>query len=418
MTYRSSARLFLLVAVALFAMGYVFRYFFLTYYISGNLQVPPEYLDWRLVNQGPLNSAMLICTAAFLFFFLIAFPTTKATARAAPEYRAIPQWGIILFVAFIGLSLVVRAVYGAALGEEVSDAGFIFGTLNYRVQSDVIPGLILLVMEISWVRKQKGQYVGAITLLAIFFIVLSAITTSKAGMVNFLAQVILLMYLTGQSIWKYPLRITVAALAGILTFIIASQLRAQAVGIGDSAIWVSLRDGHIIETLFQVIGLIANRIPGVEGLALSCGYACDTIPAFHFPTLRATAVDIFTYDIIGIQHANDFRSPGYIGGAVLLFGMAYGLALAIGGLFVGKWGCGLLDRLRFSAAARAALIFGLLRFMMEGAWFALDALTMLGGVFVVEVASRLFLPSRAGAEAGKLDISPPLQQELTPAENR
>lgn len=401
MIYRSSTRLFLLVAVALFGMGYLFRYFFLTYYISGNLQLPPEYLDWRLVNQGPLNSAMIICTGAFLLFFAIAFPMTPVKERKAPEYRSVPAFLAVLFVIFIGLSLVVRAVYGAALGEEVSDAGFIYGTLNYRAQSDLIPGLILLLMEIYWVRKQKAQYVGAMALLAAFFLALSAITTSKAGMVNFLAQVIMLMYLTGQSIWKYPLRISLAALAGVLTFIVASQLRAQALGIGDSAIWVSLRDGHVLETLLQVVGLIANRIPGVEGLALSCGYACDTIPAFHFPTLRDTAIDIFTYDIVGVQHANDFRSPGYIGGAVLLFGMVYGLIVALGGLFVGRWGCGVLDRWEFSAAARAALIFGLLRFMMEGAWYWLDGLTMITGVIVVELVSRLF---KKAADRGEVTI--------------
>ncbi|KGB53683.1 hypothetical protein OVY29_04250 [Sphingopyxis sp. SE2] len=395
MTYRPAARLFLLVVLALFALGYAFRYAFLTYYISSNTQLPPEYLDWHFVNQAPLNSAMLICTGVFALFLIIAFPTTRATDRPAPDYRDIPAWGIIAFVGFVGLSLAVRAAYGATLGEEATDAGFIYGALNYRVQSDVIPGLTLLLMEISWAQRRKFQYWGAITLLAGFFLTLSAITTSKAGMVNFLALVVMLMYITGQAIWKHPVRIILAALAGILTFIVASQLRAQALGIGDSAIWTSLRDGHVFETLLQVVGLIANRIPGVEGLALSCGYSCNTIPAFEFPTLRATAIDIFTYDIVGVQHENDFRSPGYIAGAVLLFGMVYGLAAAFGGLFFGRWVAGAVDRLKFSAAAMAALMFGMLRFMMEGAWYWLDVVTMVSGVAVVEVASRLFRQSAA-----------------------
>lgn len=397
MTYRPAARLYLLVVLALFTFGYAFRYAFLTYYISSNTQLPPEYLDWHYVNQTPLNSAMIICTAAFALFFVIAFPTTKATDRLAPSYRDVPPWGIAAFVAFVGLSLAARAAYGATLGEEAADAGIIYGALNYRVQSDVIPGLTLLLMEISWAQKRKFQYWGSIALLAAFFLILSAITTSKAGMVNFLALVVMLMYVTGQAIWKYPVRIIIAVLAGILTFIVASQLRGQALGIGDSAIWVSLRDGRVFDTLLQVIGLIANRIPGVEGLALSCGYSCDTIPPFEFPTLRSTAIDIFTYDIVGVQHDNDFRSPGYIAGAILLFGMVYGLAAALGGLFVGRWVAGTVDRLRFSAAATAALMFGLLRFMMEGAWYWLDALTMVTGVAIVEIASRLFRQSAATA---------------------
>lgn len=402
MTYRPAARLFLLVVVALFALGYAFRYAFLTYYISSNTQLPPEYLDWHNVNQGPLNSAMLICTALFTIFLVIAVPTTRAVERPAPSYRDVPSWAIAAFVGFVGLSLAVRSAYGATLGEEATDAGFIYGALNYRVQSDLIPGLTLLLMEISWVRNRKFQYWGAIALLAAFFLALSAITTSKAGMVNFLALVVMLMYITGQAIWKHPVRITLAALAGILTFIVASQLRAQALGLGDSTIWTSLRDGHVLETLFQVVGLIANRIPGVEGLALSCGYSCSTIPPFEFPTLRATAIDIFTYDIVGVQHENDFRSPGYIAGAILLFGMAYGFAAALVGLFLGRWIAGKADRLKFSAAATAALMFGMLRFMMEGTWYWLDVVTMLTGVAAVEITARIFVgPTRHGHPAQK-----------------
>lgn len=399
MTYRPAARLFLLVVVALFALGYAFRYAFITYYISSNTQLPPEYLDWHYVNQGPLNAAMLICTALFTLFLVIAVPTTRTMPRPAPTYRVVQPWIIVAFVAFIGATLFARATYGAALGEEASDAGIILGPLNYRIQSDVIPGLTLLLMEISWVQKRKFQYWGAVVILAAFFLALSAITTSKAGMVNFLALVVMLMYVTGQAIWKHPVRILLAALAGVLTFIVASQLRAQALGLGDSGIWTALRDGHILETIFQVVGLIANRIPGVEGLALSCGYSCDTIPSFEFPTLRATAIEIFTYDIIRVEHENDFRSPGYVAGAILLFGMVYGLVVALGGLFVGRWVSSTADRLRFSAAATAALMFGLLRFMMEGAWYWLDVVTMVTGVAVVEIASRLFRQSAVVAAA-------------------
>lgn len=41
MTYRSSTRLFLFVTLALFAMGYVFRYFFQSHNLGGNSSLPP-----------------------------------------------------------------------------------------------------------------------------------------------------------------------------------------------------------------------------------------------------------------------------------------------------------------------------------------------------------------------------------------
>ena len=284
--------------------------------------------------------------------------------------------------------LVLRYLFGAKLGQDVALVGFFTGTLNYRIQADLLPALILLFMEIAWLAGQRGRYLFGMALLAGFYLVLSAITTSKAGMVFFLMQVIILMYLTGQSIWKYPVRLTLAAVGGVLTFIGASQLRAQALGIGDSAIWVSLKDGYIVETLFQVVGLIANRIPGVEGVALTCGLSCDTLLAFQMPTFDRGPIDIYTYDIVGVLGTADFRSPGLIAGAIILAGLYGGAAIVLAALMVGKSACNQMDRYKFSAATRAAFLFGMLRFMMEGAWNWVDIASMLAGVMAVEAIAR------------------------------
>jgi hypothetical protein len=390
MIYRPAVRLFLFVVLVLYALGYVFRYFFLTYYITDNVALPAEYADWRFVNQAPLNAAMVICTAIFAVFVMIYFATTRTRELPAPQYRAVPAWLVSAFVAFIGATLVMRYAFGNVMGEAAADVSFFLGTMVYRTQSDLIPPLVLLLMEIAWTRNQKTQYYLAIAILAFFFLVLSAITTSKAGMINFLALVLMLMYLTGQRIWKYPLRLTLAGVAGVLAFIVGSQLRGQALGIGDSAIWVALRDGHVIEVMLQVVGLIANRIPGVEGLALTCGLQCDTLPSFTMPSFfDRSPVDIFTYDIIRIQHANDYRSPGLIGGAVLLAGLGGGALLTLAAMFAGKSFAGVMDRFQFCAAAKAAFAFGMLRFMMEGMWYWADILTMLVAVSLIEFAARL-----------------------------
>jgi len=407
MTYRSSARLFMFVTLALFAMGYVFRYFFLSHFLGDNIALPPEYLDWQNVNIGPLTSAMMICTAIFGTYFIIHIATTRSVDRQPTDYIKLPFWVFVAFGLFVIASLVVRARYGAALGQEAAaDAGFFFGTLNYRIQSDLIPPLILLIMEVAWRHQDKAQYYLGIAMLAAFFLILSAITTSKAGMVFFLAQLIMLMYMTGQNILKYPVRISLGVLAGVLAFIIGSQLRAQALGAGDSAIWVSLKDGHIADTLFQVVGLIANRIPGVEGLALSCGIDCSTLPGFHFPSLARSAADIFTYDIIRVQWANDFRSPGLIGGAVLLTGLWGGVAMVLGFLFAAKSICSAMDRYRFSAAASAAFVYGVLRIMMEGAWYWVDFVTMLAGVIATEAVSRLLIARKSSRSDSELTPQP------------
>ena len=388
MTYRSSTRLFLYVVIALFALGYVFRYFFVSYYISENIILPIEYQEWNNINEGPLASAFLICTTIFAVFVGLYAATTRKVAVQAPPYKPVSAPGVIGIIAIVAVSLALRYIYGATLGQEASTAGVVFGTLNYRMQADFIPALILLFMELTWLAKQKRYYYFGMALLAVFFLTLSAITTSKAGMVFFLAQVVMLMYLTGQAVWKYPVRLTLAALGGVLTFIVASQLRAEALGIGDSAIWVSLQDGNIAETFLQVVGLIANRIPGVEGLALTCGHSCATLPTFQVPSLERGAIQIFTYDIVGITWLADFRSPGLMAGAIILAGLYGGAAMVLAALSLGKSATYQMDKRSFSSAARAAFVFGMLRFMMEGAWYWIDVVSMLAGVAAIEIIAR------------------------------
>lgn len=388
MNYRNSTRLFFYMVAALFIFGYVFRYLFISYYISENIALPIEYKEWNGINQEPLTSAFLICSAIFLIFAGLFIFEPRALTVKFPVYKPITYFIIYGLVVLIAISLVLRYLYGATLGQDVALVGFFTGTLNYRIQSDLFPGLILLFMEISWLAGQKGRYIFGMMLLAAFYLFLSAITTSKAGMVFFLMQVVMLMYLTGQSIWKYPVRVTLAALGGVLTFIFASQLRAEALGIGDSAIWISLTDGKIMETLFQVVGLIANRIPGVEGLALTCGYSCDTLLAFQYPSFQRGAVEIFTYDIVRVAGTTDFRSPGLIAGAIIIAGLYGGAVMAILTISIGISACYRMDKRHFSSATRAAFLFGVLRFMMEGAWYWIDVLSMLVGVAAIEIIAR------------------------------
>lgn len=318
---------------------------------------------------------------------MFAATSRKVTVQAA-LYRPVPAFAIIGLVGVVAVSLALRYIYGAVLGQETSTTSFVFGTLNFRMQADFIPGLILLLMELTWLAGQQGRYYVGMALLAGFFLTLSGITTSKAGMLFFMAQVVTLMYLTGQSVWKYPVRLTLAAVGGVLTFIVASQLRAEALGIGDSSIWVSLRAGNITETFLQVVGLIANRIPGVEGLALVCGHSCATLSTFQIPSFERGAILIFTQDIVGITWLADFRSPGLIAGAILLAGLYGGAIMVLAALALAKSATHQMDKLTFSAAARAVFVFGMLRFMMEGAWFWIDVVSMLAGVATIEIIAR------------------------------
>jgi hypothetical protein len=160
--------------------------FFLTTLSGSNSSQSPEYLDRQNVNIVPLGSGIMICSAIFATYCIIHIATTRSVDRQPAQLYQVNLLGIAALGGFIVANLAVRAQYGPALGQEAAaDAGFIFGTLNYCTQSNLIPPLILLVMR--WHGGIRTRFIVILVLctLAAFFIILSAITTSKAGMLFF-----------------------------------------------------------------------------------------------------------------------------------------------------------------------------------------------------------------------------------------
>lgn len=399
-TDRSGAKLFLLMVALVYALAYVGRWIYLQYYMVNGITLLDVAPDWNTIFPRALTQSLGISTIIFGLFFLSCYSLSnkpsvmRVGSFMRVGYRAPTNAETVAVVGGILATIVFRRAYGSVLGEQPADIPFGLGTPIFRAHADFVPGLLLLLAEASWFSQSPKRYKFWICALAVFNITLSVITTSKAGVINFAVELLMFMYLTGQNIFARPWRLAALAFVGLLGFIYAAQLRAQALYIGDAQIMIALKEGRVTETLLEVAGLIMNRLPGAEGLALYCGYTCEGMPTFSMPTFGGEAGQIFTSNVIGVQGDFDFRSPGVVGGAIIIAGLYGGGLLVIGFLRVVFGIIRFFDRKGVSIAAKALLCFGIFRFIIEGVWAWQDIASLTASIILIEIIARAILVDR------------------------
>lgn len=389
-TTRTSAGLFLLMVTIVYVLAYAFRWVYLNYYLSTGVVLTDVNPEWNVITTGAFNQAFLISSLIFGAFLVVARPLGGAGSRAVlrTDYVVPNGWITLFFVLLVAFTLVVRRTYGTVLGEAPAVIPYGLGTPIYRSQADLIPGMFLLFAEAAWMTGARRNYAGWIAGLAIFNLLMALLTTSKAGLIYFAVQFVMLMYLTGQDIFAKPWRLALLALGGVLVFIVAAQLRSQALLGTDALILHSLREGRIVDTLLEVVGMIVNRLPGTEGLALYCGLTCTGLPDFTVPVLNGEAGRIFTQEVVNVRTDFDFRSPGFIGGAIIIGGLWGGALLAVAFLAFWLVLLRIADHFGLSAAFKVSLCFSIFRFILEGTWLWQDIASALAGAILVEAASR------------------------------
>lgn len=393
---QSSARLFIGMIVAIYALAYLFRWFYLSYYLSNATVLTDVNPDWNLITVDAFNQAFAICSLIFGIFFLLSRNFAGEPVRNDIQYRYFPVGlgGTVFFVTIVIITLLVRRTYGSVLGEAPADVPFGLGTPIYRAQADVIPGIMLLMAEAAWMAAARGRYFLWIFCLAGFNIAMAILTTSKAGLIYFAVQFLMLMFLTGQNIFARPWRLLLLAAGSIAIFVISAQLRSQALLGTDALILYSIKQGDVIGTVLEVGGLIINRLPGTEGLALYCGYECVNLPQFQMPDFTGEAGRVFTQDVINVRGDFDYRSPGFIGGSIIIGGLWGGALLAIAFLQTALVGFRIADRNGLSAATRITLCFGLFKFILEGTWAWQDLVSITIAAIVVETLARTLVSVR------------------------
>ena len=391
-TTRTSARLFLQIIAAVYVLAYLVRWIYLSYYLSTSTVLTDVSPDWNLILPLAFQQAFIICSTVFGVFFLTSFTTYRLhDGYSVSDYREPTRIMALTLISLVVFTLIIRRIFGSVLGEEPADIPLGLGTPIFRAQSDLFPGLFLLFAEAAWFARKRRSHYFWIVALAFFNIAMSLLTTSKAGLIFFAVQLFMLLYLTERKMYSKPLRIVALVVASLAVFIVAAQLRSRALLGVDALIVVSLMQGNIVETLLEVVGLIANRLPGTEGLALYCGFDCSGLPAFSVPRFTGEAGRVFTQAVLNVKSEFDFRSPGYVGGAVIIAGLAGGSLLSVVFLQMLLVLFRLLDKQRVSAATKIVLCFGSFRFILEGVWAWQDVASMAASALVVEMVARSLL---------------------------
>lgn len=397
-TKSSAAWLFYAMCIAVYIISYLIRYVYIGYFVFNNLNFDEINPDWNMILPAGLNQSFAICSFIFGIFFSIGYATIKSEALIRTSYEKPNQNVQIALLALIVFCLGMRIAFGTRLGEEVSPMPLGLTAPVNRSINDLIPGMILLFMEASFFSGEKKVYRFWIFVLFMFNITVSALSTSKAGMVFFAAEIVMFIYLTGQPLFKNPIRWVLIFFMVLVVFALGTELRARAGG-GYSEYSVLIANGYYLEFLLKVAGTFFNRIIGLEGYALSCGYGCSTLPDFSqlsFESFTGEAGRIFTQQVVGVMRDFDYRSPGLLGGAALLAGKFGGGLLAISFLLGVLYIFSYFDRGQYSIAFKVALVFGIFRFIVEGTWSIVDLFALFTGAVIIEIFSRR-MPRKASS---------------------
>lgn len=380
----------------IFLIGFIFRYFYLSYFINNNLSFMEIAPDWEAILPQSLRQSFAICCLIFAVIFLTGPIYKLKSVVSTHKYSSIDHIFIILLLVYSLFCLVMRHLYGGLMGEAESHMPLNLGPIVNRSIADIIPALLVLVIEVSWGLRSKWEYRLWVGILAVFCFVSAALLTSKAGLINFAVLYILFLYFSGQNFLKRPLLIISLAALAFISFLIGSELRSLSLQGSHSEYVTLLLDGEFTQMIFLLIGTLANRIIGLEGYALSCYTTCASLPEFITPSLEdfwGEAGRIFTQDVIGVKSDVDFRSPGLLGGAALIFGTVGGAIISILFIHACLFICRSIDSRPNSIALKVAFIYALIRFILEGTWASQSLISGLVGCIIVEfVARKIFKP--------------------------
>ena len=166
-TPRTAGRLFVLMVTVVFLLGYLFRWIYLSYYLTTTTVLIDLTADWNAINPSSFGQAFAICALPFGIFFLLSRASMPRPEDRMPAGFRTPHPAFSTFVAVvIAATVVVRSIFGSVLGEQPADIPLGLGTPLYRMQADLFPGLLLLFAEAAWATDHRRQYWLWVTALA------------------------------------------------------------------------------------------------------------------------------------------------------------------------------------------------------------------------------------------------------------
>ena len=416
-TSRSSASLLAKALLIIIFVGYIFKYFELLYYINNTIYIGDTLPEWQFINYIALKDSFSISIAALVLItpILTYFIFSENRYMPPPGYRLGGIFPLLLFLG-LGFLAALRIQLGATMGEASSNLPWYIGTLVYRSQGDLMPGLLVFLIHGYRINNQRTLMYISIAALFILQALIGVASGSKSGVIFFGFVMICYWELVADRRYLRPRIIVPLVLAAMVAFIAGSQVRSLALLGTSSQYVVDFLDGRLLSMTVDVFTAIVNRFPGQEALALACNNGCSAATLSGvLPIDRMLSGEIalyYTRDVVGVTSDYDFRSPGFLGGSVMALGIYGGVLTSIAAIAIALFAMRAMDRAGLSVAARVVAAFGFFRFFMEGAWYWADLASVAYGVIGTELAVRFAVSSTRRSQMSGLDSGPGSAQHI------
>lgn len=241
---------------------------------------------------------------------------------------------VVLASAVIALAALRGALGIGVMGVETENLPLGLDSVVFRVQSSLIPALLLVVMWSGEASSRRMESNLAAMVLGIHLLAVSAVAASKAGPIYLVVYVVGLWIACGRMTRDRTVLLALLGLLAVLAFVIGGEMRIhriEGLPLAEAAA-VALLDGEPVSLLSSIgdgLQTILLRISGADGI-----WFVTTDPVWSAATINerlmavwdASIVDLYTRDVVGVTWLQDFRAPGFIGAFLLVFG-APGLLL-------------------------------------------------------------------------------------------
>jgi hypothetical protein len=243
--------------------------------------------------------------------------------------RRVVWLAVGLFVCYLVGTLLALSLGVGLLGAETEHLPFRLNTLITRSLMDFIPALMVLCLFLLDAPRTRKEWWLCLGLIAAAAAVYTLATTSRGGIIRFIVPVVFVWLLTN-TMTRTRMAIcglavvTVIASLQFVTMIRVVRMYESAdlqTAISEAAQRMDETDQR--DSLLFSLAHLGRRIGNAEGTWFALKHASerpvrDPLSAM---TVERSLVEYYTQTVVQVAAAGDYRTPGLLGGFMLLAGM-------------------------------------------------------------------------------------------------
>lgn len=244
-----------------------------------------------------------------------AVPVSLDHNRVSVNYSQ--QLVVITFVAYVTLSVFEARLGYGVLGRAAPNLPLHLGSAFPFLRDNL--AIALLVLGIWALDSARARWTAVAMALAVTCAVIDGfVSTSRGSLITLLTPVLLLLLLTKRFTRSRRLGVVLLLLATIALVPFFSSLRHDRV-IGHTS--TTSAPAPLSETISRSAMYLLTRANSIDGIYFSLG---QQGPPSVIRTLSFLSpgklVDYYTHTLAGVKTVGEFRSPGFIGGLMIVGG--------------------------------------------------------------------------------------------------